>query len=101
MSEMTRVFVNARPVDVPAGSTALDAVRAFDPVLGAGLAEGTRQVTDSRGLPIPADSPVYQGAIFRVLPVRRHGGAGATPPDDAEPDDARDAGEGGGDDLLH
>jgi hypothetical protein len=70
MIEPVTVFVNARAVQVAAGSTVLDAVRAFDPAEGAALAAGTRAVTDSRGLPAPADAVVYGGAIFRLVSAR-------------------------------
>lgn len=65
-----RVYVNATPVDVPAGATALDAVRRHDAALADQIAAGARLITDSRGLPAPADSPVHGGAIFRVVPAR-------------------------------
>lgn len=64
------VFVNARVVHVAAGSTVLDAVRAFDPAEGDALASGARGVTDSRGLSVPADALVYGGAIFRLVSER-------------------------------
>ncbi|MBM3908979.1 MAG: hypothetical protein FJ363_13005 [Gemmatimonadetes bacterium] len=71
MTEQTvTVFVNARVVQVPAGATALDAVRAFDASEGEAYAAGTRGVTDSRGLPIAAATPVHGGAIFRLVSAR-------------------------------
>jgi len=70
MTDTLTVFVNARVVHVPAGATVLDAVRAFDPVEGEALAAGTRGVTDSRGLPAPADALVHGGAIFRLVSAR-------------------------------
>ena len=70
MTEPVTVFVNARAVQVAAGSTVLDAVRAFDPVEGDALAAGTRGVTDSRGLSAPPDAPVHGGAIFRLVSAR-------------------------------
>jgi hypothetical protein len=66
-----RVFVNSRGVDVPADATALDAVRAADAGAAAGVADGTRIITDSRGLPIAADAPTHGGAIYRLVPARR------------------------------
>lgn len=65
-----RVYVNAAPVDVPAGATALEAVRRHDAALAAQVAAGARLITDSRGLPTPADAPVHGGAIFRVVSAR-------------------------------
>lgn len=77
MTDSLTVFVNARVVHVATGATVLDAVRAFDPAEGAALAAGTRGVTDSRGLPTPADAPVFGGAIFRLVSARA-GRAGDT-----------------------
>lgn len=65
-----RVFVNERGVSVPAGSTALDAVRALFPDDAAGVEAGRLRLTDSRGLPAPADTPVNGGAIYRVVTAR-------------------------------
>jgi len=49
MTDSVRVYVNAHPVDVPAGGTALDAVRALDPAIADQVILGTRAITDSRG----------------------------------------------------
>lgn len=65
-----RVYVNERGVSVPHGSLALDAVHALFPELAESIAAGTMRLTDSRGLPIDADTPLVGGAIFRVVPVR-------------------------------
>lgn len=65
-----RVFVNERGVSVPAGATALEAVRLLFPDDADGVAAGQRRLTDSRGLPVPADTPVVGGAIFRVVTAR-------------------------------
>lgn len=65
-----RVYVNSAPVDVPAGATALDAVRRHDAALADRIAAGERLITDSRGLPTPAGSTVHGGAIFRVVAAR-------------------------------
>lgn len=70
MTDLVTVFVNARAVLMPPGATVLDAVRAFDPAEGDAFAAGTRGVTDSRGLPVPATGPVYGGAIFRLVSAR-------------------------------
>jgi hypothetical protein len=69
-----RVYVNGRGVDAPAGGSALDAVRVADPELADRVAAGTRALTDSRGLPVPAQATLYEGAIFRVVSAR--GGEG-------------------------
>ncbi|BAH39398.1 hypothetical protein GAU_2356 [Gemmatimonas aurantiaca T-27] len=65
-----RAFVNERGVSVPAGSTALDAVRALLPASADQIDGGTARLTDSRGLPVDAHEPLVNGAIYRVVPVR-------------------------------
>lgn len=65
-----RVFVNASGVDVPAGATALDAVRAQDTSAAADVEAGTRLITDSRGLPIDSSSPMSAGSILRLIANR-------------------------------
>jgi len=65
-----RVYVNERGVSVPNGSLACDAVRALFPDMADAVAGGTMRLTDSRGLPVAADTPLNGGAIFRVVPVR-------------------------------
>jgi hypothetical protein len=75
-----RVYVNATGLDLPPGSTALDAVRAWNAVAADEVALGDRVIADSRGLETAPDTPLHGGAIFRVLPVRRR-------PDAGEPND--------------
>lgn len=65
-----RAFVNGRGVDVPAGGTALDAVRLADPAEAEQVAQGARAIADSRGLPLPADDAAYGGAIYRTISAR-------------------------------
>jgi hypothetical protein len=65
-----RVFVNAAPVDVDAGATALDCVRRWRGEEGDAVSAGKRVLTDSRGLPIPADSAAHAGSIYRTIPNR-------------------------------
>lgn len=81
MDERVRVFVNAVPVDVVRGATALEAVRTWRGVEGDAVATGGRLITDSRGLPLDPATPLQAGAILRTIPNR-----GA--------DDAGDAGAG-------
>jgi len=77
-----RVFVNANGVDVPHGATALDAVRAWNADAAAEVADGARLITDSRGLPIDAATPMNAGSILRLVANRgRNAGAAA---DDVE-----------------
>ena len=66
-----RVYVNSTGLDVPDGSTALDAVRAWNTAAADDVATGSRVIADSRGLPTPPDAKAHAGAIFRVLPARR------------------------------
>ena len=70
MSDSVRAFVNAAPVSVPAGATALDAVRAWNPDEAAGVEAGTRAITDSRGLPLDPAARLQAGAILRTVPAR-------------------------------
>jgi hypothetical protein len=70
MSEMVRVFVDARGIDVPAGSTALEAVRLADAALADDVEHDLRVITDSRGLPVEGNPPVTSGSIFRVIARR-------------------------------
>jgi hypothetical protein len=65
-----RVFVNERPVSLPAGASALDAARAHDPALAERLAAGTASLTDARGLPVDPAAPVAAGAILRGVSRR-------------------------------
>ncbi|MDF2774683.1 MAG: hypothetical protein K0S86_4183 [Geminicoccaceae bacterium] len=66
-----RVYVNAVALDLPDGSTALDAVRAWNAPAADAVAAGEKVLADSRGLPASPDTPLQGGAIFRVLPARR------------------------------
>lgn len=69
--------MNGRGVDVPPGSCALDAVRAFDAAIAEAVAAGDRALTDSRGLPLEPDSVLPGGSIVRVVSGRRRSGASA------------------------
>lgn len=66
-----RVYVDAKPVDVSASATVLDAVEAADPALASAVQQGVSAVNDSRGLPISLDAPLHGGAILRVVAVRK------------------------------
>jgi hypothetical protein len=76
---MVRVFVNGSGVDVPAGSAALDAVKMWNPSAASEVSTGTKLITDSRGLPMEASTPVSAGSILRLIAKR---GAG---PSESEP----------------
>jgi adenosine deaminase len=69
-----RVFINDKPIDVPAGSRVRDAVAAADAGL-AGLLESAAYVTDAAGRPVDPGDPVGEaGAVFRVVVSARGGG---------------------------
>ena len=70
MTDTVRVFVNGRGLDAPAGGSALDAVACHSAADAAAVRDGALLVTDSRGLPIPADTPLFNGALFRLIPNR-------------------------------
>jgi len=69
-TRMVRVFVNANGVDVPAGSTALEAVRAWNGEAADEVASARRLITDSRGLPIDSATPMSAGSILRLIANR-------------------------------
>jgi len=70
VSETVRVFVNGTGFDAAAGGTALDAVALHAAADAERVRAGTLLVTDSRGLPVPADSALFNGAVFRLVPNR-------------------------------
>ena len=70
MTATVRVFVNGRGLDAPAGGAALDAVAVHSAADAAAVREGRLIVTDSRGLPVPADTPLFNGAVFRLIANR-------------------------------
>ncbi len=73
-----RVYVNSRGYDLAAGASALDAVRAADATEADAIVSGTRQITDSRGLPVSPETPVYGGVIYRVVSSRVRDGESAS-----------------------
>jgi hypothetical protein len=70
MSDQLRVFVNGLGVDVPIGSTVLDALAVADGAAAADVRSGARLVADSRGLPVAADTPVTGGFVMRIISNR-------------------------------
>jgi hypothetical protein len=70
MTDTMRVFVNGTGYDVPTGCTAYDAVALHDADEARALREGGVLVTDSRGLPIDPDAPMFNGAVLRLIPNR-------------------------------
>lgn len=86
-SRTIRVFVNAVGVEVRAGATALDAVRAWNAHSASEVAAGTRLITDSRGLPIDSATPMSAGSILRLIAKRdRDGAHGAQGAESDQPD---------------
>ena len=71
MSEKVRVYINARPIDVDAAATALDAVEAWDAEQARAIRSGDRLITDSRGIVTDNATPVHNGAIFRIVRARQ------------------------------
>ena len=71
MSDTVRIYINAKPVDVAASATALEAVEQWDSTQAAAIRSGERMLTDSRGIPTTADAPVHNGAIFRIVRARQ------------------------------
>jgi hypothetical protein len=70
MSTTVRVFVNGKGLDAPAGGTAIDAVAVHSAADADAVREGSLVVTDSRGLPVEATTPLFNGALFRLIPNR-------------------------------
>lgn len=71
MSDLLQVYIGGKRVEVPPGSTVLDAVRITSADEAAAVAEGRRIVTDSRGLPTPTNDQVFAGAIYRLAAARQ------------------------------
>ena len=71
MTEPFQVYVGGKRIEMPPGSTVLDAVRVASPDEAAAVVEGRRIVTDSRGLPTPASDKVFAGAIYRLASARQ------------------------------
>jgi hypothetical protein len=68
--EMQRVFVNGTAISIARGGTVLDAVRALDAAEADAVANGSRAVTDSRGLPVALDAPLAGGTVLRIVSAR-------------------------------
>jgi hypothetical protein len=62
-----RVFVNAVSLEVGQGADVRAAVLAHDAELARNLAAGTAFVTDARGIEVPLESALAEGAILRVV----------------------------------
>ena len=75
MSEVIRAYVNGHGVDVPAGASAIDAVRLADAQAADLVESGDRALTDSRGLPLEPSAVLSGGSIIRIVSGRRRGAA--------------------------
>ena len=71
MSETVRIYINAKPIEIAASATALDAVEAWDATLAAAIRRGERLITDGRGIVTANDTRVHNGAIFRIVRARQ------------------------------
>lgn len=74
MSEIVRVYINAKAVDVESTATALEAVERWNPAQAASIRGGERLITDSRGIVTDNGTPVHNGAIFRIVRARQAAG---------------------------
>jgi hypothetical protein len=75
MSDVIRAYVNGKGVDVPAGASAIDAVRVWDAAAADQVVAGERALTDSRGLPLEPTAILSGGSILRLVSGRRRGAA--------------------------
>lgn len=73
MTDLIRAYVNGRGVEVPAGASAIDAVRAWDGAVADQVVAGDRALTDSRGLPLEPSAAIVTGSIVRIVSGRRRG----------------------------
>jgi len=71
MSELVRVYINAKPIEVYASATAIDAIELWDSAQAAAVRSGERLITDSRGIVTENATPVHNGAIFRIVRARQ------------------------------
>ena len=82
MPDTIRVYLNQRAVDLPAGTLVAEAIRLAEPQLSQSLESGKAKVTDGRGLDLPLDQTLTNGAILRIIVSSRRG------PGDSSDDDA-------------
>lgn len=71
MSDLVRIYINGKPIEVDAAATALQAVEAWDEKQAAAVRNGERIITDSRGIVTANNTPVHNGAIFRIVRARQ------------------------------
>lgn len=70
MSDVVRIYIDAKPVDASRGSQLIDALASASPADAEQVRSGKRMLTDSRGLPAAPESEVFAGAIYRVVSAR-------------------------------
>jgi len=75
MTRIIPVFVNSAKIELATDSTALDAVRLWSESAAREVLDGARVITDDRGLPIPPDTVIHGGSIFRLISARAVGDA--------------------------
>lgn len=66
-----RVFIADHTASVPPGTSALAAVASLDPALAEQIQAGSAYLTDGRGIRLDQASPVFAGAIIRVVRTAR------------------------------
>lgn len=71
MTETVRIYINANALEVPSSATAIEAVEAWNAAEASAIKSGERMITDSRGLPADPQTPVHNGAIFRIVRARQ------------------------------
>jgi hypothetical protein len=71
MSDLVRIYINAKPVEVAPSATAIEAVEVWDATQAAAIRRGDRLITDSRGIVTSNNTPVHNGAIFRIVRARQ------------------------------
>jgi hypothetical protein len=75
MTGTVRVFVDGIGYDAAAGGTVLDAVALHAAADADAVRSGALLVTDSRGLPVPASTPLFAGAVLRLIQNRERDAA--------------------------
>jgi hypothetical protein len=79
MSDTVRIYINAKPFEIAASATALDAVEAWDATQAAAIRRGERVIADSRGIVTSNDTRLHNGAIFRIIRARQASDADTDP----------------------
>lgn len=79
MTRIIPVFVNSAKVELPAESTALDAIRLWNADAALEVVSGVRIVLDDRGLPIDSGTVIHGGSIYRLVPARAAGDPASEP----------------------